>query len=57
MEEARITVQLDHPSIIPIHEWGEDEEGRTYYTMRLVKGRALSEVLAEAGGPAGGCRA
>jgi WD40 repeat protein/serine/threonine protein kinase len=52
MEEAQITAQLDHPSIIPIHELGEDEEGRTYYTMRLVKGRALSEVLAEVHGTA-----
>lgn len=53
MEEAQITAQLDHPSIVPIHELGEDEEGRTYYTMRLIKGRALSEVLAEVNGTAG----
>ncbi len=56
MEEAQITAQLDHPSIVPIHELGEDEEGRTYYTMRLVKGRALSEVLAEVQGAAGAGR-
>ena len=47
MEEAQITAQLDHPSIVPIHELGEDEEGRTYYTMRLVKGRELGEVMRE----------
>ncbi len=50
MEEAQITAQLDHPSIVPIHELGEDEEGRTYYTMRLVKGRELGEVIREVHG-------
>jgi WD40 repeat protein/serine/threonine protein kinase len=45
VEEAQITAQLDHPGIVPVHEAGVDAEGRPYFTMRLVKGRELGEVL------------
>ena len=47
LEEAQITAQLDHPSIVPVHEMGSDAQGRTYYTMRLVKGRELGDVIRE----------
>ena len=45
LEEAQITSQLDHPGIVPVHELGLDSDGRLYFTMKLVKGRDLSEVL------------
>ncbi len=45
LEEAQITAQLDHPSIVPIHSIGFDDKGRAYYTMRLVKGRELGEIF------------
>jgi len=45
IEEAEVTGQLDHPSIVPVHDLGIDAEGRVYYTMPLVKGRNLREVL------------
>jgi len=45
LEEAQITGQLDHPGIVPVHELGLDEEGRVFFTMRLVKGRDLKEVF------------
>ena len=45
LEEAQITGQLDHPGIVPVHELGLDPEGRVYFTMKLVKGRTLAEVL------------
>jgi len=43
--EARITGQLEHPSIVPLHELGVTADGVVYYTMRLVEGVTLSEVL------------
>lgn len=46
VEEAQITAQLDHPNIVPVHEIGVDVQGRIYFTMKLVKGRALNEVFA-----------
>lgn len=43
--EARITGQLEHPSIVPLHELGVTPDGVVYYTMRLVEGVTLSDVL------------
>ncbi len=45
LEEAQITSQLDHPGIVPVHEVGRDEAGRIFFTMRLVDGRDLREVI------------
>lgn len=43
--EARITGQLEHPNIVPLHDLGVTADGVVYYTMRLVEGVTLSEVL------------
>ncbi len=45
LEEAKITGQLDHPGIVPVHELGMDELGRNYFTMRLVQGRDLKSLI------------
>jgi len=45
LNEAKITSQLDHPGIVPVHEVGVDEEGRAYFTMKLVQGKTLGEVF------------
>ena len=45
IEEAQITGQLEHPSIPPVHELGTDEQGRPYYTMKVVRGITLAKVL------------
>ena len=44
-EEAQITGQLDHPHIPPVYDLGTDEEGTHYFTMKLVKGRTLADIL------------
>jgi eukaryotic-like serine/threonine-protein kinase len=44
LREAQITGQLEHPGIVPVYElarWPADE--RPYYTMRLIRGRTLTE--------------
>jgi len=46
LEEAQITGQLDHPGVVPVHEIGLDDEGRVFFTMRMVKGRNLEEIIA-----------
>ena len=43
--EAQITGQLDHPGVVPVHELGLDDNGRVYFTMRLVKGDNFGEVI------------
>jgi WD40 repeat protein/serine/threonine protein kinase len=45
LEEAQVTGQLDHPGIVPVHELGIAEDGRVYFTMRLVKGRDLRAIF------------
>src|ERR1700733_13942751 len=45
--EARITARLQHPSIVQVHEAGVWETGEPYFTMQLVRGRALDEVVAQ----------
>ncbi len=50
--EATITARLQHPNIVPVHDYGELEDGRRFYTMKLVEGRALSQVIREAHAPA-----
>ncbi len=47
LAEAEVTGQLEHPGIVPVHELGVDSEGRVYFTMPLVGGRTLLEVLAQ----------
>jgi tetratricopeptide (TPR) repeat protein len=48
LAEARITAQLTHPSIVPVHAMARLADGRPYYTMKLVEGQTLKELL-EAG--------
>ncbi|MFQ5845910.1 MAG: serine/threonine-protein kinase, partial [Planctomycetota bacterium] len=43
--EAQATSQLEHPGIPPVHDIGLTPEGRLYFTMKLVQGRTLREVL------------
>ncbi|MAG56657.1 MAG: hypothetical protein CMJ83_10240, partial [Planctomycetes bacterium] len=45
LSEAQIQAQLDHPNICPVHELGLDAEGRPYFTMKLVRGESLGQVL------------
>ncbi len=45
LSEARITSQLDHPGVVPVHDVGVDDNGRVYFTMRRVHGRELGEVF------------
>src|SRR5262249_29238143 len=47
LEEAQITGQLEHPNIVPIHELGMDAQKRLFFSMKMVKGRSLAQVLDE----------
>lgn len=47
VEEAQISAQLQHPGVVPIHERGTLPDGRPYFTMKLIRGRTLAELLAQ----------
>jgi serine/threonine-protein kinase len=43
--EAQIAGQLQHPGIAPVHELGQLGDGRPYFTMKLIQGRTLADLL------------
>jgi serine/threonine protein kinase len=45
--EAQITGQLEHPNIVPLHDIGVSADGTIYYTMKLITGRTLRQILKE----------
>ncbi len=44
--EAKASANLDHPNIVPIYEFGE-QEGQHYLSLKLMVGGALSEHLSD----------
>jgi len=45
VSEARITAQLEHPNVVPVHELSVDENDNVFYTMKFVRGITLRRVL------------
>jgi len=43
--EAQIVAQLEHPSIVPIYAAERQSKGAPAYSMKLVRGRTLTEYL------------
>jgi serine/threonine-protein kinase len=51
VEEAQIGGQMQHPGIVPVYELGRFPDQLPYFTMKLVKGRTLAEVLKDRSDP------
>lgn len=45
VREARLTAQLEHPHIVPVHDLGVNKDGQLYFTMKRVHGRTLDQVI------------
>ena len=45
MREARIQGRLEHPAIVPVHELGQDANGKPYFAMKKLKGITLAEIF------------
>ncbi len=45
LREARVSAMLQHPSTVPTYELGRDNRGHYYFTMKLVHGYTLREIL------------
>lgn len=43
--ESQITAQLDHPNIVPVYELGSEGKNKVFFTMKLIKGQTLTEIL------------
>jgi WD40 repeat protein len=47
VREALVTGRLEHPSIVPVYEAGRWPSGEPFYTMKLVSGRSLRDLVRE----------
>lgn len=45
--EMKLTAQLQHPGIPPVHEAGLLANGRPYMVMKLIKGKSLAKMLTD----------
>ena len=45
-QEARVIADLEHPNILPVHDYGE-AGGHTYLVMRYVQGGTLAHLMQE----------
>jgi serine/threonine protein kinase len=43
--EAEITAQLEHPGVVPIYSLGQGSDGLPYYTMKMIKGETLQDLI------------
>jgi tetratricopeptide (TPR) repeat protein len=51
VEEAQLGGQLQHPAVVPVYELGRFPDSRPYFTMKLVKGRTLADLLRDRPNP------
>src|SRR5437870_1159105 len=52
LHEAHVAGQLQHPGIAPLHDLGHLADGRPFFTMKLVQGQTLADLLAARVSPA-----
>ena len=43
--EAKIMARLDHPSIVPVYDFGETADGQLYFVMAFVEGSDVHQLL------------
>ena len=44
--EARILAKLEHPGLVPVHDFGQLADGRLFYAMKRVRGDRLDRWVA-----------
>ncbi|AKF05202.1 protein kinase domain-containing protein [Sandaracinus amylolyticus] len=52
LAEARIAGALEHPSIVPVHVLGVDEQGSPLLVMKRIEGATLEQLLRDGAHPA-----
>ena len=48
-QEARAAGSLSHPNIVPVYDYGTDEDGAQFIVMQLVEGDDLATLLRDRG--------
>src|SRR5262245_5452286 len=49
--EARVIARLEHPGIVPVHDFGLLADGRPFYVMKRLQGQTLGGVIETASPP------
>ncbi len=47
LAEAMVTGELEHPNMVPIHDFGGTPEGTLFYAMKQVRGTSWDNVIRE----------
>lgn len=47
IQEARITANLEHPNIVPVHDIGVNSDGKPYFVMKLLSGETLASIISK----------
>jgi len=47
LREASIQGRLEHPSIVPVHELGRDEDDLPFFVMKKLSGTTLGKILGD----------
>ncbi len=45
VREARVQGQLEHPSVVPVYDFGVGADGGPFFTMKRVRGETLALIL------------
>jgi len=45
VREVRVQGQLEHPSVVPVYDFGLAADGAPYFTMKRVRGETLAHIL------------
>src|SRR5260221_3319426 len=45
VQEAQITGRLEHPNIVPVHDLGIDSQGHVYFSLKLIEGESLRNII------------
>ena len=45
IEEARATAKLKHQAIVPVYDFGRQEDGSCFFVMEYIEGESLAELL------------
>ena len=46
LREISVQGQLEHPTIVPLHDLSIGDDGDLYFTMKCIRGRTLKSILA-----------
>lgn len=49
LREAMLQAKVEHPAVPPIYETGRDENGQPWFTMQLVRGTTLADLIRQSG--------